>query len=658
MRLLRNVLPVYSRLAATPGKTPWAMVIGVAACVLLGSGVARAQDPCAPTATLPPVTLTQGEYFFRVDTKPTLLLGTNPWAPTTADFAPLLAGAGVNDKVVRLFVHSLRQSPTFAGNVDEAWASNWDDVLCDAQANGLYVLLVLDVWPNWNDVAVPALWAASIYNVNSTNPGCTNGALVCGPAVDPSELLQPGATQDAWLTWVAGVVSRLKAHTNILGYEIFSEIDNMVDADNTPADQTLFPCAMTLTNLPLAVCLMESAAARIRATDPGRPLTASVKGVNDWVSLSTSSLDFLQVHPYTDTVPIDGGNLDQAILDQVRLRRATYGKPVFIGESGLDQIFPDVNALTINARGWIGINQAIWAGAVAGSMNARMLWYEDGYDNDSLGRVNLCGLGLAHYNAEQVCLDGGILTLHEVYQSASLPVKNFLVNVDYSGFEPGTLTPVSANLMGAALGNDTDVIGWVRDVLSTHDETAADPYWPWRLLSGESVTVGLPRVSADWIVDFYDTTTGDKVASIDADQDVNGAITFTLPDFEGSIAFQIHAVPPLEVTIDIRPARRINIIIPGQLQPLPVAIISTDDFYAGTVDISSIRFGPAGAAPVANRLLNADGDNDMDLVLLFRPRDTGLACGDEVATLTGETTSGRSFVGTDSVKIVGTHCPP
>jgi hypothetical protein len=171
------------------------------------------------------------------------------------------------------------------------------------------------------------------------------------------------------------------------------------DACNASTPQTLFPCATTLTDLPLAVCLIESAAARIRVEDPGRPLTASVKGANDWPSLSTSSKDFLEVHPYADTPPIDGGNLDQAILDQVRLRRATYGKPVFIGESGLDQIFPDVNALTINARGWIGINQAIWAGAVAGSMNARMLWYEDGYDNDSVGRVNLCGLGLAHGQA-------------------------------------------------------------------------------------------------------------------------------------------------------------------------------------------------------------------------------------------------------------------
>ena len=72
----------------------------------------------------------------------------------------------------------------------------------------------------------------------------------------------------------------------------------------------------------------------------------------------------------------------------------------------------------------------------------------------------------------------------------------------------------------------------------------------------------------------------------------------TLPDFEGSIGFQIRAVPPLDV----------------------------------------------------------GGDGDLDLVLLFRKRGTGLLCGDVEASLTGDTFTGRSFVGSDSVTVIG--CPP
>lgn len=623
----------------------WTLVL-TAGCVLLSSEIAGAQT--CDSSALPSVTLTPGEYYFRVDNQPTLLLGTNPYGPTSAEFSPLFAGAAANERVVRLIVDSIAQHPAAAGEVDEAWAAQLDSVLCDAQANGLYVLVVLDVWPNWNDVAVPARWASSIYNA-------ANG----GPANSPSDVLQAGATQDAWLDWIEAATTRLAGHSNILGWEIFSEFNNIYGAATLiGATQVPVACAATNTNLPAAVCLMEAAAARIRGVDT-RPITASVAGVNDWVSLSTSSMDFLELHPYTDAAPIVGGNLDQAILDQVRARRSTYSKPVFIGESGLDQVFPDASALTLNPRGWVGINQAIWAGAVSGAMNARMLWYEDGYDTDGVGRVDLCTLGLSQYAAESVCTDGDAtttLTLHEVYQNASSPVKTFLSNVDYANFEPVTLT-AGANLIGAALGSDTSVIGWVRDVRSAHDDTAADPYWPWRLMSGETVTVDLSGESADWIVDFYDTSTGTIVSSIDADQDAAGAITFTLPDFQGSIAFQIRAVAPLDVTINITPARRNNVINPNHRKPFVVAIRGTADFNTSEIMISSIRFGPGGAAPVTSTFDDPDGDGNMDLFLLFRPTDTGLTCGEVGATLTGELIGGRSFVGSDSVIIVG-GCGP
>jgi hypothetical protein len=638
------------------GKASWARVITVVTCVLLSGGIARAQAPCAPGPVPPPVTLTSGEYYFRVDNRPTVLLGTNPFAPFEALYSPLLAGVGVNEKLVRLAVNSLKQFPTYAGEVDEAWATQWDSVLCEAQANGLHVLVTLDVWPNWNDAANPTKWESSIYNVLN----------LC-PAASPSDLLEPGGpTEVAWLDWVEGVVSRLHGHTNILGWEVFSEFDNIFGATTLiGANEVPAFCPTTGTDLPPAVCLMEAAAVRIRAVDPGRPVTASVKRVFDWVSLSTSTMDFLQVHPYANFVPIDDGNLDQAIIDQVRLRRAEYGKPVFIGESGLDEEFPDPSALTLNPRGWVGINQAIWAGAVSGSMNARMLWYEDGHDGDGSDPVDLCTLILPQFAAEPVCTDGDdatILRLSEVYQGASAPVARFLAGVDYSGFEPLTLT-VGANLMGATLGNTTDVLGWVRDVQSAHDVAAGDPYWPWRPLGGESLTVNLPGQSADWIVDFYDTITGDVVGSIDADQDADDAITFRLPAFQGSIAFQIHEVSPIDVVIDIRLVAAFNRSNPRGQGVFPVAILTTRtaageplDFDARTVAPSTVRFGPGGTAAERNRFVDGDRDGDLDLLLYFRRNRTGLVCGDTVASLTGETFTGRSIEGSDSFRNVGRGC--
>jgi hypothetical protein len=589
----------------------------------------------------------------------TLLTGTNPSAQTPPLFAPLIAGAGVNDRIIRVHVHSLFQNPAHAGDIDPRWAGNWDTVLCDAQQRGLYVLPVLDVWTNWNDVAKPLKWDASIYNAHNVN--CDEVAIFCGPAQDPSELLQTGATQDAWLDYIEGAVDAWKSHSNIVGWEVFSELDNVTQSNNTGAnDHVLLPCPVTGTDLPEAVCLVEAAAARIRTADPGRPITASLKSVNDWPTLSMSSIDFLEIHPYADHTPIAGAPLDQSIIDYVRLRRTTYGKPVYIGESGLDQIFPDANALTLNARGWIGVNQAIWAGAVSGAMNSRSLWYEDGNDGDGVGRIDLCTLSLPQYANDARCTDldaATTITLSGEYANASMPLKNFLNGVAYTDFAPVTVTSGSGNLTGAALGGDARVVGWVRDAVSVYDPAAVDPFWPSRRLDGEQLTVGVTGRSTDWRVDFWNTTSGVLESSSYVQQNLDGTVTLALPSVTGSIAFQIVPLTAIEAAINVRPQRRINLIAPGVRQPVPVAILGSGELNVADINLSTVRFGPGGAAaaPVSQQI-DVDGDAYLDLVVLFRQDDTGLQCGDSEAMLSGRTNQGRSFAGVDRVRVIGIGC--
>ena len=203
----------------------------------------------------------------------------------------------------------------------------------------------------------------------------------------------------------------------------------------------------------------------------------------------------------------------------------------------------------------------------------------------------------------------------------------------------------------------------MRDVQSAYDANAVDPYWPSRLLSGQTVTVTAPGQSPDWLVTFYDTTTGGVLQSVYTTQQANGDISVALPDFSGSIAFQIHPAPPLDVVIDIRPRRGINRINPRSRGPVAVGILTTSivdgepfDFDATQVAPSQVLFGPGGAVPLASALVDLDGDTDMDLVLAFRKRSTGLMCGDTSATLTGHTFDGQPITGTDSVRVVG--CPP
>ena len=88
---------------------------------------------------------------------------------------------------------------------------------------------------------------------------------------------------------------------------------------------------------------------------------------------------------------------------------------------------------------------------------------------------------------------------------------------------------------------------------------------------------------------------------------------------------------------------------------IPVAILDSDSFDVADVDVATLAFGPNGAA-IAHRdghLEDANLDGIMDLLLHFRTQETGIVCGDESATLTGELLDGTPFEGTDSIQTVG-----
>jgi hypothetical protein len=116
-------------------------------------------------------------------------------------------------------------------------------------------------------------------------------------------------------------------------------------------------------------------------------------------------------------------------------------------------------------------------------------------------------------------------------------------------------------------------------------------------------------------------------------------------------------VEQISVPVDIKPGSDGNPINLGSKGNIPVAILTSDTFDATQVNWETVSFGPSGAAERHQRVhvKDADYDGDMDVVLHFKTRDTGILCGDTEATLTGETFSGEKFTGSDVVKIV--KCP-
>ncbi|MGI9289234.1 MAG: hypothetical protein ACR2P1_27950 [Pseudomonadales bacterium] len=111
--------------------------------------------------------------------------------------------------------------------------------------------------------------------------------------------------------------------------------------------------------------------------------------------------------------------------------------------------------------------------------------------------------------------------------------------------------------------------------------------------------------------------------------------------------------PTIVVSIDIKPGRRMNKINPKSRGGIWVAVLSGSEFDPLQIDIPTVRFGPDEAKAIRYRVKDINRDGLGDLLLRFKIRKTGIACGDSEATLTGETFGGQSITGTDSLKTVG-----
>ncbi|MSO23705.1 MAG: hypothetical protein EXQ58_10755 [Acidobacteria bacterium] len=109
------------------------------------------------------------------------------------------------------------------------------------------------------------------------------------------------------------------------------------------------------------------------------------------------------------------------------------------------------------------------------------------------------------------------------------------------------------------------------------------------------------------------------------------------------------------IQIDITPGKTPNSINPRKQGSIAVAILTTAQFNASTVEISSVRFGRTGteAAPTKSALADVDGDGDLHLVLHFDVPQTRFLCGDVSATLTGRAKAGQAFRGVDFIKTPG-----
>jgi hypothetical protein len=220
---------------------------------------------------------------------------------------------------------------------------------------------------------------------------------------------------------------------------------------------------------------------------------------------------------------------------------------------------------------------------------------------------------------------------------------------------PGFIVICAEPLDMSLLGNDIVRAEHVRIGISLHD-----------LRIGMFLTFGCPTcatsVSVEGENDLVSLGSGvwrlsdAKAQALQAHIDQHGAMSiFMSIGLNGGSVDVFSSVQA--VALNIKPGDGANTLNPRSRGLVRVAILTTEEFDATSIDLASLRFGATGAeaAPLRAVLQDVDHDGDTDLLVFFPSRDTGIDCETLFTYISGVTTTGVSIAGTDSVAMVGCH---
>ena len=118
---------------------------------------------------------------------------------------------------------------------------------------------------------------------------------------------------------------------------------------------------------------------------------------------------------------------------------------------------------------------------------------------------------------------------------------------------------------------------------------------------------------------------------------------------------------PVSIDIDISPNQDPNVIYPerdDKKNIVYVSALTTTSFDAATIDPATVEFGPDRAKAIKSFGItkDVDFDGDVDITFRFRVPETGIQCGENLATLYAMTYDGVIVSGSDVIQTDG--CEP
>lgn len=327
-------------------------------------------------------------------------------------------------------------------NQKSAW--QLDYVLSLAQKKGIVVMLCLDYHGIFQ--VEPDMWGG-----NNDWPQHPYNAAQGGPCADQNAFFTDGAACSLYRKRLRYLIGRYSAYTSLMSWQFFNEINN-VFRYLKPEDVARWHQEM---------------GAWLRNADPYRHLitTSFSGGYESRSTWSGDGLDYGQYHYY-----LRMGERYRApgplIASTVEKFHAQYGKPVYIGEYG------------INSRGFMkeddpyfrGLRQGLWCGLLSGSAGTAMSWWWDYIETENLYPlwtsaahfIEGTGFGGAKWAPAQVVADPAEVEIWAMSDGAQ--VVAYLVDLNYQfpqGCKDEALehAGVTLSFEGIKSGNYTVVFG-------------------------------------------------------------------------------------------------------------------------------------------------------------------------------------------------------